>query len=155
MDNESRNILIHTFVMIIITIGFMGYFSAVEKNEKMQNQIDENISIVPIGQLLAYEGYFGYSLLRTIRYMQEKPKGKTKLPKIKVIGYAVYEYVIRMTDLIGITIITFEFFIYGYPMASPNALSIVRIADLMYITVLPSLGLASFFLLRIQKSKNQ
>jgi hypothetical protein len=38
---------------------FIVYFDQVEQNPILQDQIKQNITLVPIGQLLAYEGYFG------------------------------------------------------------------------------------------------
>jgi len=53
--------------MVRFTIIFMIYFGAVENSLELQQQIDENIAVVPIAQLLAYEGYAGYVILKQIR----------------------------------------------------------------------------------------
>lgn len=149
MNNETKNVFIHLGIMICVTIFFMIYFGAVEKNQELQKQIDENISAVPIGQLLAYEGYLAYVLLRIIRRIQEKIKlERTRKNALVLGGKLFYEYTTWIVDLIAITVITFGFFIYGYPDASPDAIEMMKVSDLLFISVLPGLAIISHLLLR-------
>ncbi len=62
-----------------------------------------------------------------------------------------HEYATWVLDLIAITVITFEFFIYSSPDAFPDALEMVKVSDLLFITVLPSIAIISHLLFRRSK----
>lgn len=142
LDDDTKNVIIHNSVMVGITIVFLIYFGAVENSPELQKQIDENIVVVPIAQLLAYEGYAGYVILKQIRRMQENRKVTRTLSNVITFGIrAFHEYATLMIDLIGITIITFSFFIYGYPKASPAGFEIMDISNAYFLIFVPSIGI--------------
>ena len=152
LEQETKTVVIHVGIMVSITIFFIIYFGEVEKSQELKNQIIENISTVPIGQLLAYEGYFGYVFLKIIRHWQEKIKLKRTLSNAVVLGGILFHvYATWVLDLIAITVITFEFFVYSIPEALPDALKVVKVSDLLFITILPSLVIVSHLLLRKTK----
>lgn len=127
--------------MVSIGLFFLIYFGIVEGSPTLQKQIDVNIKAIPIGQVLAYEGYAGYVILKQIRKMQEKRKVKPTLSNIVIsVSYVFHEYVTLMIDLIGITIITFSFFIYGYPKASTDAFEIMNISNMYFLIFVPVVG---------------
>lgn len=142
IDIETRNVIIHNAVMVGITIIFMIYFGLVENSERLREQIDKNINIIPIAQLLAYEGYVGYIVVKQIRRLQEKRKYKRTLSNVVTVGSHVFhEYVTSMIDLIGISIITFSFFIYAYPKSSHLGMEIMDISNAYFLIFAPSMGI--------------
>lgn len=150
MESETRNVLVHIGIMMCVSVFFMIYFHQVEQNFILQDQIIQNSTAVPIGQLLAYEGYFGYVILKIIRKWQENIKIKQTWSNAAKAGLKVFhEYVTWVIDVIAIYIITMEFFIYCCPReASDKALETSRIADLMFVSVLPGLAIISHLLIR-------
>jgi hypothetical protein len=66
-------------------------------------------------------------------------------------GILFHEYVTWVLDLIAITVITFEFFIFSFPEAMPDALKFVKVSDLLFITIIPGLAIISHLLLRRNK----
>ncbi len=152
MDIGTRNTVIHNIIMVCIGLFFLIYFGMVQGSPTLQAQIDENIEAIPIWQLLAYESYAGYVILKQIRRMQEKRKLEPTLSNIVSIGSRVFhEYSTIMIDLIGITIITMSFFFYAYPQASPNTHEIMNISNAYFLIFVPTIGFAIYKLLHKKK----
>ena len=152
VDNETKNVIIHNVIMVSITLFFVFYFGAVKNSQELQDQIDDNIFVVPVGQILAYEGYVGYVILKQIRRIQQKKKLKRTLSNaITLGGHMFHEYATQVVDLIAITIITFGFFIYGYPNASPDAFEIMNISDSYFLIFVPSIGIITHKILYKRK----
>lgn len=148
MDVGTRNSVIHNVIMVCIGLFFLIYFGIVQGSPTLQAQIDENIEAVPIGQLLAYEVYAGFVILKQIRRMQEKRKLDPTIPNIISLGSrAFHEYSTVMIDLIGITIITLSFFFYAYPQASPNTHEIMNISNAYFLIFVPTIGFTLYKLL--------
>lgn len=138
--------------MFSISLFFLFYFRAVQHNPELQQQIMDNAFVIPGGQILAYEGYTGYILLKLIRRIHEKKKIKRDLLNlINLVGRTFHEYVMWAVDLFGITITIRAFFIYGNPNPSPNVLGIMSISDLYFLVLVPSAGLLIHFLLSKRK----
>lgn len=155
-DAETQNVVIHILIMIGITAIFAMYFNEVRQSSILQEQIQQYIKVIPIGQLLAYEGYFGYILIKIARRWQENIKlKKTRSNVSKVAVKIFHEYVTWMLDFIGITITTFGFFIYGYPNPdSSEPVGISNIATLAFLTIIPGLAILGHLLvsrLRIER----
>lgn len=152
MEQKTRNVYIHNGVFIVLTALFIVYFGAVENSIDLRLQIDENIEIIPIGQLLAYEGYAGFVILKQIRLMQENKKIKHTVPNVVVFGgHVFHEYATTTIDLIGITIITFSFFIYAYPKATTVSSEIMGFSNVYFLILVPIMGLVVQKLLSIKK----
>lgn len=138
--------------MVGIALIFFIYFRIVEHNLELQKQIIDNSPIIPIAQLLAYEGYFGYIILKLIPMYQEKRKIKRDLPNVAtLVGIVVHKYVIWVVDLIGITITFYSFFIYAVPHPISKIFGIMDISDLYFLVIVPSLGLLSHYLISKRK----
>jgi len=133
-----------------VSVFFMAYFHQVEQNLILQDQIIQNSTAVPIGQLLAYEGYFGYIILKIIPKWQENIKIKRTWFNVAKAGMKLFhEYATWFIDFIAIYIITMEFFLYCCPNeTSDKVLGTSRIADLMFVSVLPGLVIISHLLIR-------
>lgn len=138
--------------MVGMVLIFFIYFKTVEHDLELQKQIIDNSPVIPIAQLLAYEGYFGYIILKLIPLYQEKRKIKRDLPNVvTLVGIVVHKYVTWAVDLIGITITFYAFFIYGVPHPTPKILGIMDISDLYFLVIVPSLGLLSHYLISKRK----
>lgn len=152
MDVGTKNTVIHNIIMVCIGLVFLIYFGIVQGSPTLQKQIDENIEAVPIGQLLAYEGYAGYVILKQIRRMQEKRKLDPTISNIISLSSRVFhEYSTFMIDFIGITIITLSFFFYAYPQASTNTHEIMNISNAYFLIFVPTIGFAIYKLLHRKK----
>lgn len=148
MDVGTRNSVVHNVIMVCIGLFFLIYFGIVQGSPTLQAQIDENIEAVPIGQLLAYEGYVGYVILKQIRKIQEKRKLDPELSVIISLSSRVFhEYSTLMIDLIGITIISLSFFFYAYPQASPNGHEIMNLSNAYFLIFVPTIGFTVYKLL--------
>ena len=131
--------------MIGITLSFSIYFSYVENNVDAQKAIQDNIGVIPVVQILAYEGYFAYVLMGWIRNYQQGGYEKiTKSNAVLVSGRIFHGYVTAMVDLISITVIMLTFFSVGYGMGGEDAQNVRFWADLCFLTVLPYLGFFSY-----------
>jgi|GEM_PF-4836506 len=150
MESETVNVLIHIGIMMCVSVFFIVYFHKVEQNPMLQDQILQNSTAIPIGQLLAFEGYFGYVILKVFRKWQQNIKlERTWNNAVKASMKMFHEYATWFIDFIAIYVITMEFFIYCYPsVVSDKALETSRIADLMFVSVLPGLALISHLLIR-------
>ena len=148
MDSGTRNTIIHNIIIVCIGLIFLIYFGIVSGSPTLQKQIDENIEVVPIGQLLAYEGYMGYVVLKQIRKIQEKRKLDPELSVIISLSARIFhEYTTLMIDLIGITIISLSFFFYAYPQSSPNSHEIMNLSNAYFLIFVPTIGFAVYKLL--------
>ena len=157
MENETVNVLIHIVIMMCVSVFFIVYFHKVEQNPILQDQILQNSTVIPIGQLLAFEGYCGYAILKIFRKWQQNIKlEKTLDNAVKASMKMFHEYVTWFIDLIAIYVITMEFFIYCCPsVISDKALETSRIADLMFVSILPGLALISHLLIRKYRLKKR
>ena len=146
---ETKNVIIHIGIMLCITAFFIVYFKEVQQNLVLQQQIQQHIELIPIGQLLAYEGYFGYVIIKIIRKWQENIKLKVTLSNVSKASVKIFhEYATWMIDFIGITLITFGFFIYGYPEINVSRpVGITNFSDLVVLTIIPGLAILSHLLL--------
>lgn len=147
---ETKNVLIHIGVMISISIFFIIFFKLVSQNPNLQELIKQNVAIVPIGQILAYEGYVGYVFLKFVRKWQENIKLRRTWMNAAKIGLKLFhEYVTWVLDLIAITVITFEFFIFFLPPDQlEKALETSRIADYLLVSILPGLVIITHLVIR-------
>lgn len=103
MEIETVNVLVHIGIMICISIFFMTYFNKVEQNSILQDQILQNSTVIPIGQLLAFEGYFGYVILKLFRKWQQNIKlEKTWNNVAKASMKMFHEYATWFIDLIAV-----------------------------------------------------
>jgi len=59
MDDETRNSIIHNGIMVGLAIFFYIYFQNVQNSPEMRHGIIEYSYIIPVGQILAFEGYLG------------------------------------------------------------------------------------------------
>lgn len=152
MQQETKNLIIHIAVMFSITLFFMIYFRTVQHSPELQKQIIENSFVIPVAQILAYEGYWGYVLVKLIRRYQENKKVKRDLLNVvTLIGHVFHEYVIWAVDLFGITITLRAFFIYSVPNPSPNVFGIMDISDLYFLVFAPTTVILTHFLLSKRK----
>ncbi len=137
-----KTILIHNLVMILITGVFVVIFAVIRNDVNAQNIIQENISIIPIGQLLAYEGYLGYVILRWVRSEQRGIREKiTHSNVVSIVGRKFHDFASSTVDLIGITVITFGFFAVAYNPSNIDAQNTMNQSDLLFMTVLPLLSI--------------
>jgi len=113
VESETNNVLIHICIMVCISVFFIVYFDLVEHNPILQEQIKQNSTIIPIGQILAFEGYYGYILLKITRRWQENIKIEKTLSSVAKASVKIFhEYAMWFIDMVAIYIITREVFIY-------------------------------------------
>ena len=147
---ETKNVLVHVIIMTCFSIFFMKFFEYAFQNPEIQEQIRQNIMIVPIGQLLAYEGYFSYIILKIIQKWRENIRlERTWLNAFNAGVKLFHEYATWVIDLFAITIITFQFFIFYLPPEKlEEAIEASRISDLMFVSVFPGLIIITHLIIR-------
>lgn len=138
--------------MLSISFLFMIYFKAVQHNQELQQQIIDYSFVIPVGQILAVEGYVGYIVVKTVREVQENKKIKRTLSNAITLGMRMFHKIAtQMIDVIAIIITSLAFFIYSSPYPASQIFNIMDISDMYFIVFVPSFGIITYLLIYKRK----
>lgn len=146
MGSKTTKTLIHIFGMIGVNLLFIIFF----QQEWVPQWIQQNIQYVPMGQMLAYGGYFGACLfILTNRILIKNPVKlyRTKENVVKVVGKVFHDYATMFLDLVTITVIVYTFFAVGYGIDDP----ILFWSAFCSLVIFPYLGFFSYWIFHKQK----
>lgn len=147
MVKKLKWTLLHIGISVSVTVFFAYFFQL----SWVPKWIQENIVLVPDGQMLSYGVYFGGCLFVLTNKILIKPKHRLelKLSNIMiVIGRVLNLYTTMFIDLVAITVITFTFFSVGYDL---DAESELFLATFCGIFVFPPLALYTSWAFSKQK----
>jgi hypothetical protein len=130
----------------------MIYFKAVQHNQELQQQIINYSFVIPVGLILAVEGYVGYIVVKTVRELQENKKIKRMLSNVIILGMRMFHKIAtQMIDIIAIIITSLAFFIYSSPYPTSRVFNIMDISDMYFIIFVPSIGIITYLLIYKRK----
>jgi len=151
-SHEIRNVVIHFSVMVGITVIFILYFKLVQNSFELQQQIEYNPTVIPIGWYLALEGYIGYVALKLLPFLKEKRKlNKSRSNIMTVIGYFFFQYGTWLIDFIGISIVAISFFAYTSNQ-SEKVYETLEFAERYFVIYFP-LGFIGAFIFGFSKKE--
>lgn len=146
MAKKQKWVFLHIMISVSVTIFFTYFFQL----DWVPKWIQENIQLVPQGQILTYSLYFGGCLFILTSKILIKPKKITcTLPNVMVVvGRILNLYSTMFIDLVAITVITYTFFNVGYGL---NTDSELFLATFCGIFVFPPLALFTNWIFNKQK----
>ena len=141
MNPTTKNAIIHSCVTVGISLIFMMYFCSVQNNLELQQQIMDNGFVIPVAQILAFEGYLGYVIVLTVREIKRNRKQK-EIKRIKkndlILAVRSFQKVsFQIIDLIVIFITFNSFFIYTSQNPSADIFNWMNISAVYFILCVP------------------
>lgn len=137
MLKKMKNDSLHVIVSLSVTIAFIVFF----QQDWVPEWIQQNIPLVPQGQVLAYTAYGGAWLFVLTSKILTKPPQKIELMLSNILivgGTALKTYATIFIDLVAITVTTFTFFNVGYDLGGDYVFHLSTICGLF---VFPALSL--------------
>lgn len=153
LDDETRNVITHHAVMFGFGVFFFIYFKIVQNNPEMQKQILENSMFIPMGQILAVEGYLGHVIVKTVWHLRENRRIDRTLPN--VINFGVHWFHVfasYVIDLIGIIVTSLAFFYYA-TQSNSDIFGIMDISDAYFLVMVPSVFIITYLIISRRKIK--